>query len=159
MAEASYPHQVCIVDLRGPVVRDVRVLAVPRSVEMRRIPAQGAAPIDDVLREIAALPNGASLPDERHPFTEVVVATSGPEPALVERIGEAIAGKAAFLVKVTREAVQRPDSTGPAPVVRRTFTPEEVFVQRWVREHATPPPSEFLGAFHQLVDAANQEAG
>lgn len=158
MAEASYRHQVCIVDLDGAVARSVRERLVPRSVDVRRIPAQGAALIDEVLREIATLPNEATSPEERHPFVEVVVATSGPEPALVERIAEAIADRAAFLVKVTREPVQRADSALPPPAVRRTYTPEEVFERRWLREHDTPPPPEFVSAFHQLVDAANQEA-
>lgn len=157
MAEASYRHQVCVVDLDGASVREVRERLVPRSVEMRRIPLQGSAPIDEVLRELATLPSKVSSPEQRHPFVEVVVSTSGPEPGLVDRIGQVVADRAAFLVKVTREAAPRADLAAPAPVVRRTFTPDELFERRWIREHATPPPAEFVSAFHELVDAANQE--
>ncbi len=157
MAEASYPHQVAIVELDGAGVRDVRPLRVPQAVELRRIPAKGASPLAQVLRELAALPAKSALAEERHLFVEVVVSCDGPEPGLVEKIGDALADRAAFLVKVTREVAAHVEREAAIAIAKRDYTTEEVFLAKWQRDNGTTPAPEYVQAFHELVDAAGQE--
>ncbi len=156
MAEIEYPHQVCVVDLDASGPGRVREILVPRTVDFVRFPPKDSAPIADVLRLLATLPQKQSTPEERHPFLEIVVATDGrPAQGLRERIDEALVDKAAYLVKVT---LDRPAEQSIADSMsRRDYSHEEVFVARYLREHQEPPPLEYLRAFHELVEQANQE--
>ena len=63
MDEAGYNHQIVIVDLDGDRPAEIRSIPVPRTIEMLRVPRSGAAPLDEVLAQLAALP--ARDPDQR----------------------------------------------------------------------------------------------
>ncbi|MEL0251525.1 MAG: exonuclease SbcCD subunit D C-terminal domain-containing protein, partial [Novosphingobium sp.] len=57
------------------------------------VPAQGAAPLDNVIAAIEAIDLDPALPREQHPFIEVTVAVDGPEPHLQARVLAALADK------------------------------------------------------------------
>jgi len=154
MAEMNYPHQVSVIELRDGGLAEVRALRVPRSVELRRIPAVGAAGLAEIVTEVRRLPSADSMPRWTWPFLELVIAMDGPEPLLQQQIDDALEGKAARLVKITR-ALRAGGSAG-LPLVLRTLGdlhPEEVFIECYSRAHAAAPTGDYLAAFHELLEA------
>lgn len=160
--EASYPHQVALVELDGPSLASVREIRVPRSVEILRVPKDGAKPLSEVLADLARmeLPDMAA-DDPRRPFLEVRVRLDKPEPALRRRVEEALDGKPVRLVRITPE--WRMDGMPLAEDARaqqlRDLRPEDVFRSCWNRDHEGEPPPELIAAFYQLVEAAEAEEG
>lgn len=160
LGEAGYPNQVLLVELEGETLTLVEPVRVPRTVEMRRIPATGALPFDELLPILSALPgNGDDASPASAPYLEVCVALDRPDPTLRQRIAAALSGRAARLMKITPVY---PGSAGPLAAMAperslRDFTPEEVFVQRYRSSFDADPPSEFLAAFHTLVEEVSGE--
>jgi exonuclease SbcD len=155
MGEADYRHQVVLVDVAPAGPGLVRVLEVPRTVEILKIPRHGAAPLPEVLAAIAALP--LADPDEeleRRPYLEVVVALEKPEPRLRAQIEEAIADRRPRLVKITATHTGTGRALGDAApgIALADLDPGEVFERRWQRDHVGAPPPPLRVAFDRLVD-------
>lgn len=172
LAEARYPHQVVVVDLEGTRATAIRPIPVPRAVELLRVPTEGALASDELVLRLKALApldvsaetGGAGGAEPHHaewrrPFLEVAVKLDKPEPGLRKKLDDALAGKAARLVKITIERA------GGAAALAETapgaslddLTPEEVFRRRWRRDHEGEPPDELVAAFHELIDDVGQE--
>jgi exonuclease SbcD len=161
MAEASYRHQVILVDLDGEEVSAIDEVPVPRSVQALRVPPEGAlepAPLAEALRSVDA---PASAPEERWPFLDVVVELTGPAPGLVRQIEEALAGKGVRLVRIARHTRGRGEALGELIAARnlRDITPEEVFRERYRREHADEPAPALIEAFAELIELAYEGRG
>lgn len=160
LGEAEYPNQVLLVEFKGETFKSVEPIRVPRAVEMRRIPDTGALPLEELLPLLCALPEiDESASAETPPYLEVCVALDRPDPTLRQRIAAALSGRAARLMKITPVY---PGSAGPLAAMAperslRDFTPEEVFVQRYRSSFDADPPSEFLAAFHTLVEEVSGE--
>jgi exonuclease SbcD len=161
LSEASYSHQVLLVELDGERLASVRPLPVPRRVEILRVPARDTATLEDVVALLEALPELESgTPDWRRPYLEVRVALPRPEPALRRRVEAALEGKAARLVKLTPEytgtgnalAEERPG------VSLKERTPEDVFRARYARDYTEPPDPALLEAFHSLLTQVQEDA-
>jgi len=161
--EASYKHQVLAVDFAGSGVAEMRPLLVPQAVEIVRVPKRGAAPLDDVLAELHALP--PVIPDDPvRPYLEVVVALPRPEPTLRARVEAALDGKRPRLVSLHVEHTGDRAALGDRVSARRLaeLDPREVFHKLWSRDHAEAPGAEVLAAFERLLaevqgDAADPE--
>ena len=154
--EASYKHQVLAIDFADGQVTDLRPLLVPRVVDVMRVPGRGAAPLVEVLAELAALP---SLPqqelaaDPARPFLEVVVALDKPEPRLRSAIELALDGKRPRLVYLHVEQTGDRAALGDRVSARRLaeLDPRDVFVKLWARDHRDPPTPAVLEAFDELL--------
>lgn len=162
LAEASYRHQVCLVDLDGPALAGVRSLEVPRAVSIVRVPEEGALPLDEMLPRLAALePLEPDTPQETRPYLEVNVALARPDPWLRRTVEDALAGKAARLVRL---GVRASEGTGLALADARpadslqSMRPEEVFVLRYQRMCKGEPGEELLQAFHDLLGRVEAQA-
>lgn len=161
-SEAGYPHQVLVVELDGETLAGVRSLAVPRAVEFVRVPAQGALPLAQVVELLLLLPaRTPGVPDEQRPYLEVCVAVDRPEPGRRRRVEEALEGRAPRLVKLTLDRAGGGKSLADAVGVRELgeLTPEEVFVNRYRKDHPGDPPAALLAAFHELADLVGQQRG
>jgi exonuclease SbcD len=160
MNEASYRHQVLIVDLDGPTLASVRGVPVPRVVDVVRIPRHGAATREDVLAALAGLEDwdGITEPDTR-PFLEVCVALTRPEPQLRQDVDAALRGKRPRLVKLAIEYTGHGQALaeGLPEQALRDLDPLEVFVRRYGRDHEGAPPPELVEAFDELL--AEVQAG
>jgi exonuclease SbcD len=160
LAEAPYAHQVVVADLDGADLHEVRSLLVPRAVPIVKVPAGGPRPLDEVLPLLLALPPlDPALAPEARPYLEVEVAVPKPEPSLRRKIEEAIAGKAARLVRI---GVRLEGSGLALPDVFTTTSlkdheAEDVFRQRYRRSYPNDPPAELLSAFHELVELVAAE--
>jgi len=158
--EEPYPHQVLVVDLVDGRLAGVRELRVPRRIGILRLPEKGAAPLDEVLERLRALPeareNGGG--SDLRPFLEVRVLLEKPEPTLRALVDEALEGKDARLVKITATGTGTgAPLSGGASADLNDLGPEEVFRRKWAKEHGGEPGPEHLAAFHELVEAAERD--
>jgi len=160
MNEARYKHQVVVAELDGDALRDVRTIAVPRAVDLLRVPGQRPAPLADVVPQLLALPDRDLLtPDEQRPYLEVRVALPRPEPSLRRDVEDALRGKQARLVKLevqyTGDGLALGDATPGTSL--RDLEPENVFLRRYRRDHEQEPPESLMAAFNELLDSVRQE--
>ncbi len=153
MGEADYRHAIVLVELDGERATSIRTVPVPRAVELRRVP-RVAAPLDDVLAALAALPDAAAGDDrELAPYVEVRVRLEKPEPHLRAQIEQVMRGKHARLVKISSELTgdRRALADGPPPESLAELDPREVLRRRWRRDHADDLPADVMAAFEQLL--------
>jgi exonuclease SbcD len=156
MVEAEYKHQVIIVELAGDAPAQLRTRVIPRTVELVRIPRHGAAPLDEVLAAIGALPPARADELDGRPLLEVAVALPEPQPRLRDRIEAAVADRDVRLVKI--HAALTGDRAALADVATgrglADLDPREVLGRRWARDHDAPVPPEVARAFDELLELA-----
>ena len=159
LSERGYPHQALVVELEGEQVVDIHEVAAPRLVELPRIPATGEATIDEALAGIRALPaRDGEVPSDL-PLLEVEVRLEKPEPALRQRVEDALQGKAARLARLGVTLTGTGDALGDIEVRSiADLRPEEVLRARWARDHQGDPPAELIRTFDELLDLVRQEA-
>jgi exonuclease SbcD len=149
--EADYKNQIVVIDFSRGRVHDLRQLAVPRVVEIVRVPRRGAAPLAEVLAELGRLP--LLVPgDPARPYLEVVVALERPEPKLRAAVEAALDGKRPRLIRLGVEATGDGGALGDRVVQQRLaeLDPRDVFVRLWGRDHAEPPSEAVLTGFDRL---------
>jgi exonuclease SbcD len=152
--ERDYGHQVAFVDFADGMRQKTWVLRTPTTVELLRIPARGECTPDDALAAIAALPlRDPAVADDLRPLLEVALRLPSPQPGIGERIAQALAGKAPRLVRV--EVVGTGHGGGITGALGRelqSLRPEEVFEQRYKKDHAGEVPAPLLAAFRDLLE-------
>ncbi len=151
--EAGYAHQIVIADFEAGRLVATRSVRVPQTIEIVRIPARGAASLDDVLAAIAQLPARRIGDDPQRPYLDLMVALDRPEPRLRTRIEAALEGKRPRLVQLRIEQTGDGAALGDRVASRRLaeLDPREVFARLWAREHAEPPSAAVLAAFERLL--------
>jgi exonuclease SbcD len=151
--EASYRHQVVVVDFAGGRVTEMRSLAIPQVIDIVRVPARGSAPLAEVLERIAALPPRLPGDDPLRPYLAVDVALDRPEPRLRTTIEAALEGKRPRLVQLRVELSGDGAALGDRVIAKRLaeLDPRDVFAQLWARSHADPPSQVVIGAFERLL--------
>jgi DNA repair protein SbcD/Mre11 len=150
--EADYKNQIVAVDFRAGRIHDLRTLAVPRVVEIVRVPRRGAAPLAEVIAALGRLP--LLVPgDPARPFLEVVVALERPEPRLRATIEAALDGKRPRLIRLGVELTGHGDALGDRVAQQRLaeLDPREVFTRLWARDHAEPPGDAVRAGFERLL--------
>lgn len=154
--EASYHHQVLLVDLEPGGLREVKTLPIPRQVEMVCI-AEGSLP--EVLVALKTLPERSALQDWQWPFVEVRVRLEKPEPGLAQKLREAMDDRAGRLVRIERVLTGTGASlaTAESGTTLRDLAPEHVFRRMYERDFQLAPEADQLAAFHEVVEAAKQE--
>jgi exonuclease SbcD len=160
LAEIDYPHQVCLVELEGEALASVEAIRVPRSVEMIRIPKNGALGKQEALEALRALPDAEGRDPERRPFLELRVALDRPDPTLRHEVETALEGKHARLVRLAVE-LGGDGKTLADRVAKRMLDelgPKVVFENRWKKSYEGEPPPELLEAFLSLVHEIEEEA-
>jgi exonuclease SbcD len=149
--EADYKNQIVAIDFQAGRLHHLRTLAVPRVVEIVRVPRRGAAPLADVLAELGRLP--LLVPgDPARPFLEVVVAVARPEPKLRALVEAALDGKRPRLIRIGIETTGDGGALADRVAQRLAeLDPREVFVRLWGRDHAEPPGEAVLAGFGRLL--------
>lgn len=153
--EEHYPHQVVLAAFAAGRLVERSALRVPRTVEIRRVPGNGAAAEPEAaLAALRALPLDPSLPPERWPYLEVTVALPEPRPGLRDEVEAVLAGRPVRLLKLT----VRPTGDGRTlaeSAVRAELSdlsPEDVFRRVHARRHEREPDPALLAAFHELME-------
>jgi exonuclease SbcD len=106
-SERAYAHQILEVTLDQGRVREVTPHLIPRTVALLRLPARDAAPLHDLLPELAALPAAADLPSSAWPYLEINVLDDGPDPTRRRQLENALVNKAARLAAIRLHAPTR----------------------------------------------------
>jgi exonuclease SbcD len=150
--EADYKNQIVAIQFAAGRLHDLRSLAVPRVVEIVRVPRRGAAPLAEVLAELGRLP--LLVPgDPARPYLEIVVALDRPEPKLRALVEAALDGKRPRLIRLATETTGDGDALGDRVARQRLaeLDPRDVFVRLWQRDHAEPPGDAVLAGFDRLL--------
>ena len=145
--EASYRHQVVVVEFEGGRMREARSVPVPQTVGILKM----VGSLVEVLAQLAALPQRG---DGTLPYLEVVVALDRPEPRLRTTIESALDGKHARLVALRVEATGDGAALADRVLTARRLAelaPRDVFGRLWARDHAEPPPADVLAGFERLL--------
>lgn len=158
--EATYPHQVRLVQLDTGRLVSQQALPVPRSVDVLRLPADGPAPWDQVQQALARLPRADGSPD-RWPYLEVRVRLDQPMPTLRADVQQALEGRAVRLVKlsVVRSGHGLALASTAAKRDLGDLSHDDVFRQKWRRDHDGEPGPDVVACFHELVDQIGQDQG
>lgn len=155
-SEVDYPHQILQVDFTGDQLHAVHSHRVPRAVDLLRV---GPARLDEVLARLTALP----VPDllasvVQHPWLEVRVVLDEPQPELRTQIEQALAGKAARLVRIAVEYQGRGvNQQGPALEQLEQLSPEQVFSRAWEEQYGSAVDGDTLEDFLLLLQEEQQE--
>ncbi len=159
--ESEHRQQALVVELDEGRLASVRPVETPRTRPLLRVPADGPAPLEEVVRQLRALPAAGDIPADRLPLLEARVLLDRPEPQLRAELEKALAGRAARLV--TWKSTFAGTGAALADVVPgrelSEFDPIEVFRRRWDRRHGGEPPADLLGAFGELLEVARGEVG
>lgn len=164
-AEVDYLHECRLLEFGAGDLVGQRALLVPRAVELLRLPAEGPAPLSEILPRLTALPG--LVPDEpsaARPFLEVRVEVEGPSPGLRDQVESALEGRRARLVKLE---VVRTAEPGEALADRRRGThlreiePHEVFRRCYAKAHpdSEGPPPDLEAAFTILLSELRSASG
>ena len=153
LGEHGYAHEVRLVTIEGARVVAQEGVRVPRSVEIVRVPAE-PAPLEDALAALRALDLDDALPEPRWPWIEARVRLDAPEPALRNKVEEALAGRPARLVKITVERRERGEPIAPPSRELADLDVRDVFLRRWRREHDGDPPPDVAAAFEEALARA-----
>ncbi|HUS27713.1 MAG TPA: exonuclease SbcCD subunit D C-terminal domain-containing protein [Kofleriaceae bacterium] len=156
--EASYRHQVVVVDFDGAKpagqrAAQIRGIEIPQVIEIVRVPKRGALPLTEVLAALAELPERRKGDDPECPYLEVDVLLERPEPRLRATLENAIEGKRARLISIQTKRTGDGAALGDRKIATRLaeLDPRDVFGQLWARDHAEPPSAAVVGAFERLL--------
>jgi exonuclease SbcD len=160
LKERAYEHEVVLVELDGPRAARIRSLPLPRFVDIIRVPGdRDAAPLEEVLADLARLPRRGPGPDAARPLLEVSVRVEQPEPALRQLVEEALAGKEPRLARLGVETGGTDRALSGAELTALgDLRPEQVFLRKWEKDFGGAPPEDVLAAFHELLDRVHQES-
>lgn len=161
LSEADYEHQALLAHFDGPELAVCQSLPIPRAVELLRIPAEGPAPLDEVLAALVALELDPSQSREEWPWLEVRVRLDAPQPDLRSQIDRLVRDRPVRLLKIEVERAGVGGALADFPTRRHLdhIDPEQVFVDCFERQFAAKPDAELLAAFHELREAVAQEQG
>lgn len=158
MPERVHAHHVVFADLADGRLQKTWSLRTPRLVQLLRLPEHGELTPDEALAAVDAMPAAVDEPAESLPFLELAVRLDRPRPGLVEQLRARLQGKAARLVRVEVVTTGRGEGLqrGQLPALDRV-TPEQVFAQRYRKDHAGEVPAELSAAFGELLDQVGDE--
>jgi len=151
-SEVHYQHQVLRIDLNDGQPAEVTPLAVPRAVDMLRLPEK-PAPLEQVLEHLAALAP-PDAPFEARPYVEVRVLLDQPQPGMRAKIEAALDGKAVRLARIDTSAVRRAPSLEEVTESLEQLDklqPDDIFKRLYRQRYDADAPAEQLAAFAELM--------
>ena len=155
-AEAGYRHQLLKLTFENTQLSSIEEILIPRVAMLLRVPASGAAVIDDVLCQLGAVHLDDTLPPEQHPFVEVRILEEGPDPLRRRRIEQALEGKPLRLASIKVESTVREAAAGQSATAThhadlRTIDPEDIFTDAYCEKYGTQPDTRVLEAFRKIL--------
>lgn len=155
MSERNYKHQILAVEFDGCDVKAIDEIAIPRSVDMLKVPTK-PAPLDEVLAALKALPDD-ELPREQQPFLEVHVLLDKPQALLREKVLQALEGKSVRLAKITPHYNQREQQDSLQHRRLSDVSPQQVFALSWNKKFDGEPTEAMAEAFETLLTQVEEQ--
>ena len=155
-SEREYNHQILEVTFEGGGLIDVSSLAIPRTVELMRLPRGNAVPLADLIGILGSEPFDLELPQEKHPFLEVRYLEDGPDPTRRHQLEQALAGKPVRLASIKAERPNAPENGSAEPDMAgfadlQTVDPSHVFAAAFRETYETEPDLELMSAFNEIL--------
>lgn len=154
-AEIHYPHQIVRFELDGEQAKAIRSIAVPRAVELLRIPTQ-PAPLNEVLEALHQLEFSEwNLPEEQWPYLEVRIRFDAPEPGARMAIENILKDKPVRFVGIDAgyqrgNPEQALDVAGTLGDLSR-MQPEDILQKHYRTLHGDALPEDLLKALQELL--------
>lgn len=159
MGERHYPHSVTVLDLLADGAIAQEQVRIPRARGLRRVPEEGALPLEEALAALRGLEPAPAGPE---PFLEVAVALDKPDGNLGALLEKALEDKGYYLAVYKAHCQGTGQALGDAEPAGRglqDLREEDVFRRKWERDFKSELPASYLAAFHELLDQVRQEAG
>ena len=157
-AEENYRHGVILLEIDKGILQNQTKIIFNPLVTLLRIPKH-PAPLDEVLNRLSQLPEERD--DHPAPFLEVRVLLTEPEPALRNKVEEALRTKQ---VRLTRVLPFYPD-TVQLTKNENTLTTEEL-LDPWKllnrvyeRRYQNPLPEELAHLFREVIEESQLKMG
>lgn len=150
-SEISYDHGVTFIDLAEGMVH--RHIPIERPVPMHRIPAAGAAKLEDMLAALAVLALSADTPREVQPFLYLSLMADRPVTQLATEVEALMERTPARLAGLSITRCDQPAQDRPPATLAET-SPEDLFRSAFQEAHGTPPDAHHLAAFRDALSEA-----
>lgn len=149
--EIDYQHGATLVDLAAGAAP--RHIPMPRPVAMLRVPARGAARVEDAAAELATLALDPALPVELRPFLHLCLTADRPATALLAAADAMVADRPVRLasLQILRSAPQAPAGGSPLPPSLAEITPDRLFARAFRDAHGVDPDPQHLAAFRDAL--------
>lgn len=148
-AEIAYDHGVTVIDIDEDGLRHEHV-PIDRPVEMIRLPERGAMSFEDFELALDGIEVDEGLPSGLHPFIYVNLEADGPASVLMTEAEKLLSGRDLRIanIRVRRDAARE---EGPAPISLRDTTPEDLFIDAFLRVTGVPADDAHVAAFREAV--------
>jgi DNA repair protein SbcD/Mre11 len=157
-SETNYKHQVVVFDIEEEKAENLKVIEIPVSVPLHRIPAVHSS-LSEVLASLEQLTvfnGGIGIA----PYLEVRVLLDGPEPGLRHKIETALSGKNLRLSKIDvryNSASTESKKTEIAnPEHLNELKPLDVLHKIYQTKFNNPIPEDLLKLFQQVTQEVNE---
>ena len=156
-SEQHYKHQVVVFDLVNENIENIKILEIPLSVVLLRVPSVPSS-LPEVLKALEQLSSISS--DKPAPYLEVPVLLDGPEPSLRHKIETAVKDKNVRLATIKScfkgEKVSVDHSQFTIQDKLEELKPQDVFTKVYEGRYKTSVPSNVLKWFNQAAQQATQ---
>lgn len=158
-SETHYHHQVVCVELDGEKASRVEPLAVPRLVDLLRIPAKPCPP-EEVIESLEALPAVAAGEESSgpQPFVEVRVLLSEPEPSFRHRVEEVLKDKPVRLTSIVPSYPEKEGETERTPLSfgdLQKIDPLDMLKRAFAGKYNAEMPDELQQLFGKVIEELN----
>ena len=148
-AEKHYHHGVVMVTIENGQAVEIEKREYTPLVQLLSIPAKEAASPEDVLKELSEL----ELPlNECHPYLEVKVLLTGPEPMLRQQIEEILSDKPVRLARIVSAYRQAEENRLEDEVLAaglQDMTPLQIVKATFENTYQVEMPDELLSLFEE----------
>lgn len=155
-SEKGYNHQIILLEVTGEGVGKIEPIAIPRMVDLLRIPAVPLSP-QEVIRELENLPDKESslvLP----PFLEIRVLLTEPEPSFRHQVEEVLVNKQARLTSIQPSYLKQDKLDEESPLSLndlRKIEPLEMLKRAFSGKYNTEMPEGMQSLFNEVMGELN----
>jgi DNA repair protein SbcD/Mre11 len=157
-SERDFIHRVVEVTLDQSGFVSLASLPVPHGTMLVRIPADGAAPMAEVLTLIRQAAFDPDAPRDAHPFLEIRVLDDGPDPSRRRTIEQALEGKPVRLASIKLESPQRTAALSGADdgltstlAGLASLDPEEIMRAAYFERYQSEPDNSLLAVLREVL--------
>lgn len=152
-SETNYNHQVVAIAIENDKTVSVTSLSIPRKVELMCVPVKPVSP-QEVLEVLSRLPVAGDEPGCSHPFLEVRVLLTEPDPGFRHRVEEALADKAVRLTSIVPSYPKQDESDEIRPLSYndlQNISPLDMLRHTFAGKYGGELPEEIEGLFNDVM--------